>query len=119
MVIELGEVRQGLEDNEAKVLESIIETNSQKDSYFILKHSNWEGMYSNVLRTRYSLRSRKPKIPIIGTKLWLVDNREGTLTLEWDLPMDIIGIEPFVDQDNIVKNNFNSANQYGFAIHNA
>jgi len=119
MVVELGEVREELEKNEAVVLDKIIQRCSDKESYYVLKHSAWEGVLSNTMRTRYTLRSRKPKIPIVGTKLWLISNKESTITLEWDLPMDIIGTEPFVDEDNVVEANYNSACQNGFAVWNA
>lgn len=115
MVLELGEVRQEMEKNEARMVESIIDANADKTSYYILKYSNWEGQFSNTLRTKYTLWSKKPVVPMIGTKLWLIDNSKGTITLEWDLPMDIINANICASDDK-VKQNYDSAEQYGGAI---
>ncbi len=117
-MIELGELRAQMEKGEAASLESIIDQNFNKTSYYIWKHSNWEGHTSNVMRTKYTLITTKPRIPIIGTKLWLVDNERGVLTLEWDLPMDIINAD-VCSSNEIIGNNFSSAVQYGGAIWNA
>ncbi|MFW9872313.1 MAG: hypothetical protein ACFFG0_04355 [Candidatus Thorarchaeota archaeon] len=122
MAIELGEIRQEMEKCEVKTLEGIIDKYKHKQSYYILKHSNWEGEWSSIMRTKYALRSTKPKIPLLGTKLWLVDNIKGTISLIYDLPMDIHSTEPFVDissNKGFSKNVLQSAAKMSGAIVNA
>jgi hypothetical protein len=118
MVYELGELRAEMCKGEEKVVSAIIDKYAHKDSYYLLKYSNWEGQHSSVLRSRYTLQSRKPPIPLIGTKLWLVDNRAGTITLEWDLPMDVKDAHLFSDGEGC-KECFHSAQDHGFAVWNS
>jgi len=84
----LWDVRTALEENEAKMLESIISKNKSKKSYYILKHSNWTGNGYDTIKSTYMLRSTKPP-KMLGTVLWLVDNDKGSLQRIWELPLDI------------------------------
>lgn len=90
----LWDVRQALEEGEAKKVEEIISKNKAKKSYYILKHSNWQGM--DVLKSTYMLYSHKPP-KMLGTVLWLVDNVKGSLTRVWELPLDIDYVSPHLD----------------------
>jgi len=118
MVIQLGELRDAMNDGEEKQVSAIIDKYADKSSYYLLKYSNWEGQYSSVLRTKYTLQSKKPPIPLLGTKLWLIDNRAGTITLEWELPMDVKDAHLF-SSGEVIQNCFDSANNHGFAVSNA
>lgn len=115
MVLELGEVREAMEANELKILDSIVARNKGKTSYYIWKHSNWEGQHSTIMRTKYQLRNHKPPIPLIGTKVWYVDNHRGTISLEWDLGMDIKDAD-ICATDNLSENTLKSAQKFGGAI---
>lgn len=94
----LGETARALEEGEVKHLEMIIDKPEfkKRDSYYIFKTAQMDG---NVIRTRYTMRSRKPPIPILKSKLWLVDNRKGYLDLIWDLPADYVGADIFASDD--------------------
>jgi len=115
---QIGELRDACAQSEARVLEKIINDYGYKKSYYIFKHTNWEGQFSSVLRSKYTLKSKKPRVPLLGTKLWLIDNSRGTITLEWDLPMDLMGTEQFLS-DDVIPINYNSAVQQRPLIINA
>lgn len=119
--MQLGELRTAFENDEVAMLESIIDKYTRKDSYYIFKTSQWEGMSSNVIRTKYTLQSKKPGIAIFGSKLWFVDNRNGTIRKEWDLPLDIKGAEQFLETDDkyFSQDNYNSAMNYNMPVMNA
>lgn len=94
----LGETARAMEEGEARHLEMIInkEEFKKKDSYYILKTSQLDG---NVIRTRYTMRSKRPVLPIVKSKLWLVDNRQGHIDLIWDLPAQYVGAEAFASDN--------------------
>lgn len=84
------DVRSALEENEAAMLRSIMERPKQKaaTSYYIFKHSNWTGNGMEAIKSTYMLMSKKPP-KMLGTCLWLVDNKKGTISKEWELPLDV------------------------------
>ena len=87
----LGEGRSYFEAEEAKKVESILNSDSAKrrSSYYLFKYTNWRSQFCGYMKTVYELRSRKPLVPILGTKLWLIDNVNGTIDKVWDLGRDI------------------------------
>lgn len=95
----LWDVRKDLEDNEAKQLENIINSNLKKESYYILKASKWDNHDMEIMRSVYLLYSVKPP-KLFGTTLWLVDNKAGTIEKIWELPMDHLVPAEFLDEFN-------------------
>lgn len=98
MVQTLGDTARALDEGEVKHLEKIIADYRHKDSYYVFKTSQWEG--GNVLRSKYTMRSTKPLIPVIKSKLWKIDNRRGVVDLIWDLPADYVGADAFASNDD-------------------
>lgn len=92
----LWEIREQMEANEAVQLENIVNSNFKKDSYYIFKHSNWDGNFSNVMKSVYMLRSTKPP-KMLGSVLWYVDNKEGSISRIWELPFDVDVPTEFLD----------------------
>lgn len=86
----LWSVREALEQNEAKMLQSIVDRPDQKlrKTYYILKHSNWTGHDMTQMKSTYMLRSSLPP-KMFGTVLWKVDNEKGTIERVWELPLDV------------------------------
>jgi hypothetical protein len=99
MVQLLWDVRSALEQDEAKMLNSIIAKYAHKESYYILKVSNWTNHDCNVLKSSYQLRSTKPP-KMLGTVLWLVDNKKGSFEKIWELPLDVHCAREFLDPHN-------------------
>ena len=85
----LWEVRTQMEAKEAATIENIINNNLHKKSYYLFIHANWTGHGLNELKTTYVLMSKKPP-KMLGTKLYLIDNTQGTIEKIWELPMDVI-----------------------------
>lgn len=111
----LWDVRSEMEKNEAQMLESIISKNKLKSSYYIFKHSNWTNHDMNVMKSTYMLRSDKPP-QMLGTVLWHVDNKKGTLKRVWDLPLDVMVDSDLLDPDNSLEHVVESAKQVAPAI---
>ena len=71
-------------------------------------------------RQVYELRSRKPLVPILGTKLWLIDNVNGTIDKVWDLGRDIKDADLFAEKEKkVIEHNYESAKTFGGAVVNA
>lgn len=98
----LWDIRTQMENDEAKIIEGILDKHSNKHSYYIWKYANWTGNDSMVLKATYRLVS-KPPLKLLGSVCWLVKNKEGTITKLWDLPHDH-NIDPTLfDPDNVVE----------------
>ena len=97
----LWSVREALEQGEADMLNSIINRPKQKDKdeYYILKHSNWTGNGLDTLKSTYILKSTKPP-KMLGTVLWHVNNKKGTIDKIWELPLDVDCDREFLDLHN-------------------
>lgn len=116
----IGEGVRYFEAEEAKKVESILNSPQalRRKSYYLFKFTNWESQFGNTMKTVYQLRSKKPPVPILGSKLWLVDNARGAITKVWDLARDIKDADKFSSGEE-VKDNYESAKTFGGAIVNA
>lgn len=101
MVELLWSVREALEKNEAEVLQGILDRPKQKakSEYYILKHSNWTGHGMDTMKSTYMLRSSRPP-KMLGTVLWHVNNKRGTIEKIWELPLDVDCDREFLDPHN-------------------
>ena len=118
----LGEGRSYFEAEEAKKVESILNSDSAKrrSSYYLFKYTNWTSQFCGYMKTVYELRSRKPLVPILGTKLWLIDNVNGTIDKVWDLGRDIKDADLFAEKEKkVIEHNYESAKTFGGAVVNA
>lgn len=97
----LGETARAMDSGEAKTIEKILDDERfrKRNSYYIFKTSQWEGN-GNVLRSKYTMRTKKPLLPLLKSKLWLVDNRRGCISLIWDLPAQYVGDERFASKED-------------------
>ncbi len=111
----LWDVRSAMEQGEADMLQSIIDKNRSKESYYIFKHSNWTNHDCNVMKSSYLLFSQKPP-KMLGTVLWKVDNKKGTLERIWELPLDVHCHREFLDPNNPQEAVHNSAKDIAGAI---
>lgn len=106
-----------MEEESRKTLEGILDNpkNKKKDSYYILRTSNFRGNESSVINTKYMLLDKKPP-KMIGSVVWHVDNRKGVLKQLWMLPFDYKNIHDLVDTDSCDGNVFDSSQSIGAAI---
>jgi len=95
----LWDVRSAMEEKESRMIEGIVAKNRKRESYYIFIHANWTSHDMNELKTTYMLRSTKPP-EMLGTKLYYVDNTKGSITKEWELPMDVIVPGEYLDMAN-------------------
>jgi hypothetical protein len=117
MSLLLWDVRTAMEEESRKTLEGILNNpkNKKKDSYYILRTSNFTGNHSSVINTKYMLLDKKPP-KMLGTVLWHVDNRNGKLKQEWMLPFDYRNTHDLVDIDNVDGSVMDSSQSLGLAI---
>ena len=85
----LWDVRSAMEEKEARVMQGIIDKHKNKQSYFVHVCANWTDHSCETMKTTYILRSKAPP-KILGSKLYKIDNRSGTIAKEWELPMDVL-----------------------------
>jgi hypothetical protein len=113
----LWSVREAMERGEADMLQGIIDRPKQKakEEYYILKHSNWTGNGLDTLKSTYMLRSTKPP-KMLGTVLWHVNNKKGTIDKIWELPLDVDCDREFLDPHNPQEIVHNSASDIKGAI---
>lgn len=113
----IGEGVRYFEGEEAKKIESILNSENalRRKSYYLFKFTNWTSQFGNEMRTTYQMRSTKPPVPILGSKLWLIDNDRGAITKVWDLARDVKDADKFSSGEQ-VKENFDSAQQFGGAV---
>lgn len=83
-----GEVRSEMAKELGESLEHVINTHVHLDEYYILIVARWEG--DGVMRTKIIPMFKKdvPKIPLMNTICYFIDNRSETFRQEWCLPMD-------------------------------
>ncbi len=67
-------------------------------NYYILVASQVNNMNSDQIDNKLILLSEKPKVPLIGTILYHVDNKYGELTRIWVLPRDVIQPEETINK---------------------
>ena len=104
----LWDVRTAMEEKEARTIQGILDKNKSKNSYYIMVHPNWTGPDMEVMKTTYMLLDKKPP-EMLGTKLYLVDNKKGTVTKEWELPLDVLVPTECLDVHNTIESVHNSA----------
>lgn len=86
-MITIGDVRTEMARELGESLQAVVDKKKRLDRYFILVHTTWEG--ASKLKTRLIVLAEKPKVPMLGTMLYEINNREGSYKREWVLPRDI------------------------------
>lgn len=78
----------------------IVEKRKVEPNYYILVASQVNNFDPNVIDNKLILLKEedKPKMPIIGTILYYVNNRQGKLERIWVLPRDIIQPESTINK---------------------
>ncbi len=84
---ELGETRQAMTKRLMQDLDAVISKYQDKDKYYILVHAKPFPNYPGVIKIKILPMNVKPKM-LLSCLLFGVDNKSGTLTLEWALPGD-------------------------------
>lgn len=95
----LWDVRSAMEEKESIMMQSIIDKNKDKDSYYVQVCANWTNHFCEEMKTTYILRSQEPP-KMLGSKLYKIDNRKGIINKEWELPMDVLVPEQDLDIHN-------------------
>jgi hypothetical protein len=95
----LWDVRSALEEKEANMMQDIINKNKNKDSYYVQVCANWTTNACDEMKTTYILRSEEPP-KMLGSKLYKIDNKKGSIIKEWELPMDVLVPEQDLDIHN-------------------
>ena len=89
MGMEIGDLRQQLTKDLRDELEGVVNNYAKRfDGYYILVRSYWDVVQPNVLHTKLMILLKKPPA-FIGTLLFLVDNKKGTITQMYALPNDM------------------------------
>lgn len=79
-------------------IEKVVMKRQFEPDYYILVASQVNNMNSDQIDNKLILLSEKPKIPLIGTILYYVDNKYGELTRIWVLPRDVIQPEETINK---------------------
>ncbi len=103
MTEDIHTTRNELSANHRLELEKIINAHKGKENYYILVHAKWNPLLE-VIETKYILCSLKPVTRFLGTMLYYVDNKKGSLKRVWCLPYDRTEVltEPLLDEGNVV-----------------
>lgn len=86
MAILIGDMRQQMGENLCKVIDGVINRNSDKKQYYILVHSKFNS--DNVIKQSIVLTSTIPD-KMFGTICFHVDNQKGEVKRIWILPLDV------------------------------
>jgi len=83
---ELGETRQAMTKTLMKDIEGIVEKQKRLDhKYYILVHAKPFPYNAQMIKMKLLVMNQKPSM-MLSCMLFEVDNKEGTLKLNWVLP---------------------------------
>jgi len=117
MILEIGELRQQLTKDLGETLEKVIDAKQELHSYHILIYANFDPLAPSTIRTKIVTTISKPPM-LLGTMCFHVDNKKGTITPLWVLPLDI-PLEGIIDTNEVSELVYKSAEKVKHAIRNA
>lgn len=91
--IMLGDVRKQFTASFLRSLEKLIDKHQDKEKYHILVHSRFDAVGKRRIKTVCVILPGEFKVETcktIGTMCFTIDNKSGTFTKRWVLPMDRI-----------------------------
>lgn len=80
------------------MIEKVIDKKKNDRDYYILVASKVNNLNSDVIDNKLILLPERPKDPIIGTILYHVNNKQGTLKRIWVLPRDVMQPESMINK---------------------